>query len=62
MRLTTGTFNVRAVYRKGIGAAGNLATGQLSQATDRPLGLRAVTNPIPAAGGSIRSPVTLPDR
>jgi len=50
-RLPTGQDNVRAIYRKGIGAAGNLQTGQLSQLLTRPLGLRAVSNPLPAAGG-----------
>jgi len=50
-RLPTGQDNVRAIYRKGIGAVGNLQSGQLSQLLTRPLGLRAVSNPLPAAGG-----------
>ena len=50
-RLPTGQDNVRAVYRKGIGAAGNLKAGQLPQLLTRPLGLKAVSNPLPAAGG-----------
>ncbi|WP_396957663.1 putative baseplate assembly protein [Nitrosomonas sp.] len=50
-RLPTGQENVRAVYRKGIGAAGNLRPGQLSQLMTRPLGLKAVSNPIAAEGG-----------
>jgi predicted phage baseplate assembly protein len=41
---------VRATYRKGIGAAGNVRAGQLSQALDRPLGFKGVTNPVPATG------------
>lgn len=50
-RLPTGQDNVRAVYRKGLGAAGNVQAGQLSQLLTRPLGLKAVSNPLPAAGG-----------
>jgi len=50
-RLPTGQENVRAVYRKGIGAAGNLRSGQLSQLMTRPLGLKAVSNPVAATGG-----------
>lgn len=50
-RLSTGSSNVRATYRKGIGVAGNLRRDQLSQAMDRPLGLKGVTNPGPATGG-----------
>jgi hypothetical protein len=51
-RTPTGQMNIRAVYRKGIGAAGNVDSGQLSQALDRPQGLKAVTNPDPATGGA----------
>lgn len=50
-RLPTGQENVRAVYRKGIGVAGNLRPGQLSQLMTRPLGLKAVSNPVAAEGG-----------
>ena len=50
-RLPTGQDNVRAIYRKGIGAAGNLQAGQLSQLLTRPLGLNAVSNPLPSEGG-----------
>lgn len=50
-RLPTGQDNLRAIYRKGIGAAGNLQAGQLSQLLSRPLGLKAVSNPRPAEGG-----------
>jgi hypothetical protein len=50
-RLPTGQDNLRAVYRKGIGSAGNVQAGQLSQLLSRPLGLKAVSNPLPAAGG-----------
>lgn len=50
-RLPSGQENVRAVYRKGMGAAGNLKAGQLSQLLTRPLGLKGVTNPLPSSGG-----------
>ena len=50
-RLPTGANNVRARYRKGLGAAGNLKRDQLSQAMDRPLGFKGVTNPLAATGG-----------
>ena len=51
-RTPTGQMNIRASYRKGIGAAGMVAAGQLSQAIDRPQGLKGVTNPDPATGGA----------
>ena len=50
-RLPTGQENVRAIYRKGIGKAGNLKSGQLSQLLTRPLGLKAVDNPQASSGG-----------
>jgi len=50
-RLPSGTDNVRALYRKGIGVAGNLDTGQLATLVTRPLGVTGVTNPEPARGG-----------
>jgi hypothetical protein len=51
-RPPTGQMNLRATYRKGIGRAGNLPAGQLSQALDRPAGLQSVSNPAPATGGA----------
>jgi len=51
-RTPTGQANIQALYRVGIGAAGNLAAGQLTQALDRPQGLQAVTNPAAATGGA----------
>lgn len=51
-RVPTGSHNVRATYRKGIGTGGNVVAGKLSQALDRPLGLRAATNPLAATGGA----------
>lgn len=50
-RLSTGSANVRARYRKGIGLAGNVRAGQLNQLLSRPLGLKDATNPLPASGG-----------
>ena len=50
-RPASGSLNVRATYRKGLGVAGNAAADAVSQATDRPLGLKGVTNPMPAIGG-----------
>jgi len=51
-RTPTGTMNIRATYRVGIGSAGNVAPGQLSQPIDRPQGLSSVTNPGPGTGGA----------
>ena len=55
-RLPSGTENVRATYRKGIGKAGNVKAGQLSLLMSRPLGLREAINPVPAAGGDDPEP------
>ena len=56
-RPPTGRNNIVATYRKGIGIAGSVATDALKTALDRPLGLRDVFNPLPAAGG--QDPETL---
>jgi uncharacterized phage protein gp47/JayE len=50
-RLPTGSNNVRACYRKGLGAAGNVKAGALAQLLDRPLGVKGVSNPLDASGG-----------
>jgi predicted phage baseplate assembly protein len=50
-RLPSGTQNLRASYRKGLGAAGNVRSGQLTTLLTRPLGVTAVVNPEAAAGG-----------
>lgn len=50
-RPPSGSHNVRATYRKGSGAAGILPPDRLSQLMDRPLGVKAVTNPVDATGG-----------
>lgn len=51
-RTSTGQSNIRAVYRKGIGSPGMVAAAQLSQALDRPQGLKSVVNPSPASGAA----------
>jgi len=51
-RPSSGQNNVRATYRKGLGVAGNLAAESLTQLTQRPLGVKGVSNPLPAEGGT----------
>lgn len=51
-RPPTGTANIRAVYRTGIGSAGMVSARQLSQPLDRPQGLLSVTNPSAASGAA----------
>ncbi len=50
-RLPTGQTNIRLHYRKGLGAEGNVRAGKLTTLLSRPLGVRGVTNPLPATGG-----------
>jgi hypothetical protein len=49
-RLSSGQQNVRFKYRKGGGLAGLVKAGQLTQLMARPLGVKEVTNPLPAEG------------
>jgi len=51
-RLPTGFGNVQAVYRNGIGRAGNASANQITQLATRPLGVTEVTNPLRASGGA----------
>ncbi|KAB7647942.1 putative baseplate assembly protein [Polymorphobacter fuscus] len=51
-RPPSGSQNVRATYRTGIGRPGNVRARQLEQLATRPLGVRGVTNPLPATGGA----------
>ena len=51
-RLPTGVENVTAVYRAGIGLAGDVPAGQITLLASRPLGVKAVTNPQPSGGGA----------
>ncbi|MGO9205959.1 MAG: putative baseplate assembly protein [Candidatus Limnocylindrales bacterium] len=53
-RLPTGQENVTASYRFGIGQVGNVDAGQISLLVTRPLGVKAVINPLPATGGTDR--------
>ncbi len=55
-RLPTGQENVRAIYRKGIGVAGNVKAGQLMNLLTRPLGVKETVNPQQAAGGDDPEP------
>jgi hypothetical protein len=50
-RLPTGTQNVRATYRAGLWTT-PLAAGQLALPRTRPLGVRAVSNPLPTSGAT----------
>ena len=49
--LPTGQNNVRATYRIGSGAAGNVPANSLITLADRPLGVSGVSNPEAATGG-----------
>jgi predicted phage baseplate assembly protein len=51
-RVPTGTANVKAVYRYGIGSAGNVDAQQVSQLATQPGGVQSVINPLPATGGA----------
>ena len=55
-RLPSGVNNVRATYRKGLGRDGNVAADKLTQLTTRPLGLKSVSNPVAAEGGTDPEP------
>jgi Baseplate J-like protein len=51
-RLPSGVENVKAVYRNGIGKAGNVHGEQISLLNTKPLGVKSVINPLPASGGA----------
>jgi predicted phage baseplate assembly protein len=51
-RLPTGTENVRARYRSGLGSSGNLDPGTITTLLSRPLGVTSVTNLAAASGGA----------
>ena len=58
-RLPTGSENVTAIYRHSTGRDGNVATpNQIRLLATSPLGVRAVTNPLPATGGIDPEPPT----
>ena len=50
-RLPTGINNLKAKFRTGLGAGGNLAPGRLNNLMTRPLGLQGVHQPCPSSGG-----------
>lgn len=50
-RLPTGQENVTATYRSGTGVAGDVGAESLTLLKTRPMGIRSVTNPLPASGG-----------
>lgn len=52
VRLPTGFDNVEATYRNGIGDPGNVRSEQISLLASKPLGVKAVVNPIRASGGA----------
>jgi hypothetical protein len=56
-RIPTGAMNVVARYRTGLGLAGRVKADQLSIALERPVGLRSVSNPLPADGGADPEPL-----
>ncbi|MDB9348047.1 putative baseplate assembly protein [Nodularia spumigena] len=53
-RLPSGLENIMARYRSGIGLAGEVAQDSLSLLKTRPLGIREVTNPVPATGAAAK--------
>ncbi len=53
-RLPTGVENIKAIYRTGIGKAGNVAAEKISLLATKPLGVKQVINPLPATGGADR--------
>ena len=50
--LPSGSENVKARYRTGIGQGGNVEAHRISLLGDRPLGVKAVINPLPSSGGA----------
>ena len=58
-RLPTGNGNVHAAYRVGLGLPGRVRARQLTTLLDRLVGLREVTNPLPATGGADPEPTGL---
>jgi hypothetical protein len=51
-RLPSGIENVEGVYRKGIGLPGLVGEEGISLLATRPLGVKSVTNPVPATGAA----------
>ena len=57
-RLPSGVNNVRARYRQGLGREGNVGGDKLTQLMTRPLGLKSVSNPVAAQGGTDAEPAS----
>ncbi len=55
-RPSSGSENITAKYRVGIGTDGKVQAGQLSILLTRPLGVRSVTNPVDSSEGSDPEP------
>ena len=55
-RLPSGVNNIRARYRQGLGQEGNVGGDKLTQLMTRPLGLKSVSNPVAAQGGTDAEP------
>lgn len=53
-RPPSGVENVRVAYRKGLGVLGEAEADRLTMLMRRPLGMKAVTNPMAATGGADR--------
>ena len=53
-RLPTGSENVTAVYRQGMGQQGLVGEKQLSLLMTKPVGVKGVSNPVSAAGAEDR--------
>ena len=51
-RLPTGQTNVRATYRKYVGAGANLEKEKITTLLQKPLGVMEVSNPEPSTGGA----------
>ena len=56
-RLPSGSENLRAQYRSGIGMEGNVKAAQVSLLATKPTGVRDVINPLRASGGANRDDV-----
>jgi hypothetical protein len=50
--LPTGAGNVTSEFRLGAGKPGNVPAGAINHVIDRPSGVNAVINPLPATGGT----------
>jgi predicted phage baseplate assembly protein len=51
-RPPTAPANIGATYRTGIGKPGNVQADQITLLATKPLGVRAVTNPVRSSGGA----------